>query len=215
MSEERDIDVEELRGDIEQIKRAMGLQERYAGAASTWIFFGLAVPVASALSQYVVVERLPQWYITAIWFVVLGGGFVLYAAVSEEDHRPNWGGHGDGPNLFAQFGIVYLAVIPLQEIAFEYAGDLDYVAETGMALAIIVAMLGVAYAVLGTSMRAFRVRRRDRALFYVGTVWMLGLAVAIAHSSTLEYWAFAVFGGLYFLYAASSYAAMRAGGGAG
>lgn len=206
------VDVEELRGDLEQIKEAMGIRERYSGATSLWVLFGLAVPVASALSQYVLLERLPQWYFSVIWIGVLSVGLGLYALFEGGDHRSNWRVSQGKPNIPLQFGIVYLSAILVQEIAFEYAGELGYVAESGMAFSLILLMLGVGYGVIGSSMRAYHVRRRDRAVFYAGSVWMGALAVAIPQSSFLETWAYAVFGGAYFVYAAVAYLAMRSGG---
>lgn len=211
MSQDPDVDVDELRGDIEQIKAAMGIQERYSGATSIWLFFGLAVPVASALSQYVHLEHLPTWYHWLVWLVVLGGGYAGYLLFSDESIRPS-GDSAGTPNLFVQFGLVYFAAVPLQTIAFEYTADVGYVAKSAMALSIIVVMLGVAYGVLGSSMEAFHVRRRDRWLFYVGTLWMIALGMLIPGRPFLETWPYAVFGGLYFVYAIGAYAVMRTGG---
>lgn len=214
MTEKADVDAEELRAELDQIKEAMGIQERYSGAASLWLLFGVAVPVAAALSQYVQFQRLPHSYHTGIWVGILGGAIVLYGLASGRSLRPN--GTGDGkPSLWLQFAILYLAAIPLQWIAGAYAGDLGYVAETGLSLSIILVVLGLAYGVFGTSLRAYHVRQRDRYVFYVGTAWMIGLALAIPHSSLLEEWAFAAFGGLYFVYAVGAYFFLRVGGDGG
>jgi hypothetical protein len=202
MSEEPD--VERLREDLDQIKEAMGIAEQYEGAGSIWLFFGLAVPVASALSQYVLIERLPGWYFSVIWFVVLGGGFGFYAAVTGQEYRPTRPSQGK-PNLLAQFAIVYLAAIPLVVVAGAYTEGLGYVDETAMMFSIIAVMLGVAYGMLGSSMRAYRIRTRDRWIFYVGTVWMVALGVAVPQSALLEQWVYAAFGGLYFVYAIGAY----------
>ena len=155
---EGEIDVDELRTELDQIKAAMGIDERYEGATTLWLLFGLAVPVAAALSQYVVLERLPQWYHTLIWLGVLGGG-----------------------------------------------------AESALVLSIIVVMIGAAYGVLGASLRAYFVRRRDRRVFYVGTLWMVALGVAIPRHATLETWEFAAFGASYFVYAMAAYLVLRGG----
>lgn len=202
MSEEPDVD--RLREDLDQIKEAMGIAEQYEGAGSIWLFFGLAVPVASALSQYVLTERLPEWYFSVIWFVVLGGGFGLYVAVTDREYRPTRPTQGK-PNLVAQFAIAYLASIPLAMIAGVYTEGLGYVDGTAMTFSIIAVMLGVAYGMLGSSMRAYRIRPRDRWVFYVGTVWMVALGVAVPQSALLERWVYAAFGGLYFVYAIGAY----------
>jgi peptidoglycan/LPS O-acetylase OafA/YrhL len=208
---DQDIDADELRTELDQIKDAMGIRERYDGATSVWLLFGLAVPVAAALSQYVHLEELPQLYHTGIWFAVLGGGAALYFAVVEDGPRPDWSAPGK-PNLVVQFAVVYLAAVPLQAIVFAYTDDVGYAAESTLVLAVIVVMLGVAYGVFGASLRAFYVRRRDRWVFYVGTLWMVALGVAIPYTPFLETWAYAVYGGSYFVYAMAAYLVLREGG---
>jgi len=211
MSQDPDVDVEQLRGDIEQIKEAMGIQERYGGATSTWLFFGVAVPVASALSQYVHMEQLATWYHWIVWLVLLGGGYAGYLLYSDESARPAESAAGR-PNIFTQFVLVYFASVPVQTIAFEYVTDVGYVTESAMGLSFILVMLGVAYGVIGSSLEAYYVRRRDRWLFYAGTVWMVILGVLIPGRPFLETWAYAVFGGLYFVYAMAAYAVIQSGG---
>jgi len=208
---DQEIDADELRAELDQIKDAMGIRERYDGATSVWLLFGFAVPVAAALSQYVHLEALPQLYHTGIWFAVLGGGAALYFAVAEDGPRPDWSGSGK-PNLVVQFAVVYLASVPLQAIVFAYTDDVGYAAESTLVLAIIVVMLGVAYGVFGASLRAFYVRRRDRWVFYAGTVWMVALGVAIPYTPVLETWAYATYGACYFVYAMAAYLVLREGG---
>lgn len=211
MSQEPDVDVDDLRDDIEQIKAAMGIEERYSGATSAWLFLGVAVPAASALSQYVHLEQLPAWYHWFVWLVVLGAGYAGYLLASDASVR--WSDRSAGtPNLMLQFGLVYFASVPVQTIAFEYVGDVGYVAESAMALSIIVVMLGVAYGVIGSSLAAHHVRKLDRWVFYAGTVWMVGLGALIPGRSVLETWGYAVFGGLYFAYAMAAYLVLRTGG---
>jgi hypothetical protein len=213
MTDDTEIDADELRAELDQIKAAMGLEECYSGATSIWLLFGLAVPVAAALSQYVVLERLPFWYHSAIWLGTLAVAVGVFALLS--DHSLGRTRPGDGkPRLWVQFLLVYLASIPLQTIASTYAGDLSYVADSSLSLSIILVTLGVAYGIFGTSLRAYYVRKRDRYVFYVGTGWMIGLALAISESTALAEWAYAVFGGVYFVYAIATYLFLEWGGGA-
>lgn len=210
MTEEPDVDVDELRSDLDQIKSAMGISERYSGATQIWLLFGVAVPIAAALSQYVHLEQLPYWYHNIIWLGIIGG--ILGLGVW---WNSDWDVSGTGtgkPNLWLQFLIVYLAAIPLQSIADAYTADLGYVAESAQALAIVLVVLAIAYGVFGSSMRAYHIRRRDRYVFYVGTVWMIGLAMAIPQYPTLERWAYAAFGGAYFVYAMGAYLFLRSTG---
>jgi hypothetical protein len=209
---DQEIDVDALRTELDQIKDAMGIQERYESATSVWLLFGIAVPLAAACSQYVHLQELPQWYHSIIWLVVLGGGYGLFLAFADEGQRWTRSTFEGKPNLWLQFGIVYLAAIPLQTIVVEYTGEMAYAAESSMALSIIVVMLGVAYGVFGSSLRAFYVRERDRWVFYAGAIWMVALGVAIPQSTALETWGYAVYGGCYLVYAIAAYFVIRAGG---
>jgi hypothetical protein len=204
MAGEGDPDVEALRTELEQIKEAMGIRERYSGATSLWLLLGVLVAVSSGLSQYVHLEGLPAAYHWPIWLVVFGGGFGAWFLVSDEPDEMEWQATS-GPNLFLQFAIVYLASIPIQTIARAYTGELGYEAESILALSVIVVVLGVAYGVLGSSMRAYHIRLRDRAVFYVGTGWMVALGTALPLVDGLETWGYAAFGGTYFVYALGAY----------
>jgi FtsH-binding integral membrane protein len=201
MSEE-EVDPAELQRELETIKDAMGLQERSESATSVWLLFGLLVPIAALASQYVHLERLPQFFHTPIWLGVIGVGVFAYFGFSgrrEFDIAPG------KPNVAVQFVVVYLASIPLQTIASAYAPDLGYEAESALALSIIVVLVGIGYAILGTSLRAYRIRRRDRAVFFAGTAWMVALGVAIPQVAVLQTWGYAAFGGVYFIYAMAAY----------
>jgi len=201
MSEE--IEADELREELETIKEAMGLRERYSGATSMWLLFGLAVPVASALSQYVFTERLAPWLHAVIWAGVLGLGFAVWYVLSDEPES-NFAA-GPAPNLFVQFGLVYFTVLPVQAAVSPFLGDLGYVDEALFVQSLIVVFLGLAYAVLGSSLAAYRVRLRDRALFYIGTGWMVALGVAIPQVAFLRVWPHATFGAVYLVYALGTY----------
>ena len=177
MTESQEMDVEALRTELDQIKDAMGIRERSPGAIRVWLVFGALVPVAAAISQYVFLERLSQFYHGVVWVGILGvGGY--FGARRVFDGGDGWNAAGK-PNLFVQFGAVYAAVF------------------------------GVAYVVMGSSLRAYYIQRRDRLPFYVGGAWMVALGVAIPYSDFLMEWAYAVFGGLYLLYALGTYVVLR------
>lgn len=200
----RDTDVEQLRTDIEQIKEAMGIQERYRSATSLWLLFGVTVPIAAALSQYVFMERLTPWLHTVVWVGVLGGGGAVWYLFAGETGEFSVSSAGK-PNIALQFALVFLSVYPVVFVVSQYVGDLGYVASGTLWQALIVIFLGIAYGMLGSSLRAYRVRWRDRAVFYVGTLWMVLLGLAIPLVSVLRTWPYAAFGGVYFVYAVGAY----------
>ena len=203
-----EIEPDDLREELETIKEAMGLQERYSGATSMWLLFGLAVPVASALSQYVFTERLAPWLHAVVWAGVLGVGFAIWYAVAGKEEGEVGIGAGARPNLFVQFGLVYFTVIPVQAAVGPFLQDLGYVEEALFVQSLIVVFVGLAYGVLGSSLAAYRVRLRDRAVFYVGTAWMVALGVAIPQVDFLRAWPHATFGGVYLVYALGAYAVL-------
>jgi hypothetical protein len=207
MTEDTEIDVDQLRTELDQIKDAMGIQERYSGATSMWLLFGIAVPVASALSQYVFTNGLAPWLHALVWAGVLGGGYAIWWVVSEESAALEVRTDGK-PNLFVQFGLVYVAVIPIQLAVAPFLPELGYVEEALFVQSLIVILIGLAYGIFGSSLAAYYVRRRDRAVFYVGTLWMFALGVAIPQVDLLRAWPHAAFGGLYFVYAMAAYAVL-------
>jgi hypothetical protein len=204
MTEDTEIDVEQLRTELDHIKDAMGIQERYGAATSMWLLFGFAVPVASALSQYVFTERLPGWYHALIWAGVLGGAYAVWFAVADDADELSFRADGK-PNLFVQFGLVYFSIFPIQAITAAFLPELGYVDEALLVQSLIVVLVGLAYGLLGSSLAAYYVRWRDRAVFYVGTAWMMALGVAIPYVDALQTWPHASFGGLYFVYAVAAY----------
>ena len=203
-----EIEPDDLREELETIKEAMGLEERYSGATSMWLLFGLAVPVASGVSQYVFTERLAPWLHAVVWAVVLGVGFAIWYATAGKEEGDIGVGAGARPNLFVQFGLVYFTVIPVQAAVAPFLRDLGYVEEALFVQSLIVVFIGLAYGILGSSLAAYRVRFRDRMLFYVGTVWMVALGVAIPQVGVLRTLPHATFGGVYLVYALGAYAVL-------
>jgi hypothetical protein len=209
MTESQEMDVDALRTELDQIKDAMGIRERSPGAIKVWLVFGALVPVAAAISQYVFLERLPQSYHGVVWVGILGvGGYLGARQVFEGDDGGEWNAAGK-PNLFAQFGVIYAAAILLQLAIDPFLRSLTYAEGSMYVLGMILVLLGVAYVVLGSSLRAYYIRRRDRLPFYVGGLWMAALGVAIPYSEFLMEWAYAVFGGLYLVYAVGTYVVLK------
>jgi len=77
--------------------------------------------------------------------------------------------------------------------------------EAILLFSLIVALVGVAYVVVGESLKAYQIRRRDRYAFYVGGAWMLVLAVLIPNIEILQTWGYATYGLLYAVHAVGSY----------
>jgi len=199
------VDPAELREDIETIKDAMGLEERYEGAAVLWLVFGGLVAVAAGLSQYVFLAELSGWYHAAIWIGLLGGGGAVANRVVGEA-GDGWR-RDDAPNPYLQIAVLYVVAFPIIAIQRSVA-DLPRDAASATTLATIVVLIGAAYLVVGNTLKAYRIRARDRYAFYGGGALMVGLGTLIPFVEALLTWHYAAFGLVYLAYALASYAVL-------
>jgi hypothetical protein len=206
MNEHADVDPADLRADVENIKDAMGIGERYPGWGAPWLVFAAFVALAAAVSQYAVLEELSTLVYPAIWFVAMGAAGVVAGYVAPEpgqERTPD-----AAPNLPLQFGAVFAAYLPLVAVVGPHIPE-GYRGGVAVVLGLTLVLLAIAYAVLGSSLAAYRVRRRDRLPFYAGAVWIGALGAAVPNVAALETWGFAAFGVAYVVYAAGAYAWLR------
>jgi hypothetical protein len=208
MSDSTGVDPERLRSELDDIKEAMGLRERYPSQFQYWPVFGLLVVLASAGSQVIVLRELQPYLHSVVWFTLLGAaGF--YQWWSSDGESNNSTGGMPKPRI----GVLWLAVFGLYVVfvfALEPALDeLTRPTSETLLFSPIVGLTGGAYLVVGEALRAYRVRRRDRLAFYIGGVWMLVLAVLLVQVEFLHTWGYAAFGIVYGVHAAASYLALR------
>ncbi|WP_162991523.1 hypothetical protein [Halostella salina] len=199
------VDPADLREDIETIKEAMGLEERYEGAAVLWLVFGGLVAVAAGLSQYVFLAELSGWYHAGIWVGLLGGGGAVANRVVGET-GDGWR-RDDAPNPYLQIAVLYVVAFPIIAIQ-RSAADLPRAAASATTLATIVVLIGAAYLVVGNTLKAYRIRARDRYAFYVGGALLVALGTLMPFVEALLTWHYAAFGGVYLAYALASYAVL-------
>lgn len=205
MGETTDVDPSELQRDLDRIKEAMGIAERSGSAVEVWLWFGVLVAAASALSQYVVLNRLPGWWHALIWvgILVLGGGGLMYWK-----YGGSWSPGRTEPNIGFQILVVYLGAFAVQLAVAPVVTDAGYLLETAHVLGIILVMLGLGYIVGGETLKAYNIRARDRRGFHVGGLLMVGLGIAIPNVEVLHTWGYAAFGASYLAYAIVVYAAL-------
>jgi hypothetical protein len=209
MSGDAELDTEALRAELETIKGAMGLGERYESQFHLWLVYGVLVGLASLGSQAVVLYGLPGWGHWLSWggFMALG---VLYQAVALDgsgsdrttgaDARPNI-----GLTYLAVFGYA-VAVLAIAAPLFEGVGG---AVASSTIFAVFVGAVGLAYLLAGNSLKAYYIRRRDRYAFYAGGVWILALAVLIPRIGLLQRWGYAAFGVAFAVHAVASYLYLR------
>jgi hypothetical protein len=207
MSDSNEVDPERLRTELDQIREAMGLRERYPSQFQYWLLFGLLVAVASAGSQLIVLRELPTYLHGVVWWALLGTAGV-YQWWSTGGESSTTGGMPK-----PRIGVLWLAMFGLYVVfLFAVGPALDELTRPTSEILVfspIVGLTGAAYLVVGEALRAYRVRRRDRLAFYAGGVWMLVLAVLLVQVEFLHTWGYAAFGIVYGGHALGSYLALR------
>lgn len=207
MSGDAELDSEALRTELETIKDAMGLGERYESEFHLWLVYGVLVGLASLGSQAVVLYGLPGWGHWVSWggFMSLGG---IYQAVAL-DTSSGTGADGARPSLGLSYLAVFgyaVAVLVIAAPLFEGVGS---AVASSTVFAVFVGAVGLAYLLAGNTLQAYYIRRRDRYAFYVGGAWILGLAVLLPRVALLRRWGYAVFGVAFAVHAVASYLYLR------
>jgi hypothetical protein len=197
------VDPADLQRDLDQIKEAMGLAERYKGATNQWLLFGVSVAIGAALSQYVVLNRLAGWWHTIIWLGIVVGG--TYLVIHFRYGAPTVGPGRSEPNIGFQLLAIYFGVLPIQVAVGAFLPDLGYLAQNALSLGVILILLGLGFLVAGETLKAYHIRARDRRAFHVGGIGMIALGTAIPLIEFLHTWGFAAFGVGYLTYALLAY----------
>lgn len=205
MTESQEIDKTALREEIENIKDAMGINERYASQFHIWLVYAVLVGVASMGSQAVVSLNLPWWGHWVSWGLFMGIGGVYQGFVTDDT--------GEGTaEAKPSIGLLYAAVfgyvlVVVAAVSAFLDGPSSVVSST--VFAVFVGGVGTAYLLIGNVLKAYYIRRRDRWAFYVGGSWMLVLAALLPQIELLREWGYAVFGFVFGIHAVGSYLYLR------
>jgi hypothetical protein len=205
MTDSQELDKAALRSEIESIKDAIGINERYGSQFHLWLVYGVLVGLASVGSQAVVSLDLPWWGHWVSWGVLMGVGSVYQWFVSDDTA----GGTAEAkPSIGLLYAAVfgYVVVIIAAMSAF-LDGSPSVVGST--VFAVFVGGVGTAYLLVGNVLKAYYIRRRDRLAFYVGGGWMLVLAALLPQVSILREWGYGVFGLAFAVHAVGSYIYLR------
>lgn len=205
MTGESEIDVAALRSELDQIKDAMGIDERYPSQFRLWPVWGVLVLAASLASQYVALAALPGVLHAVVWFSFMGLGGVAQWRLVDPDPA---GDTATKPDLWVQVGAVFSVYVVYVTTLGPALSGLDGQQAGAVLFGLIVALVGAAYVVAGNALKAYYIRRRDRWAFYVGGLWMLGLAVSIPNVPVLTRWGYAAYGVLFGVHSVVSYAVL-------
>jgi hypothetical protein len=200
-----DVDPEALQQQLTQIKGAMGLAEQYPGRARLWLLAGFLIGGAAVLAQatFFLYESLTDTAYVAIW-----AGFVVVAVAASwwtASRLPSTEPPATAPSwrvLFGSLGVFLLATTGVVGDAAAQVGGLD---RALVFFGLTIATVGLGLLVTGAVLAVYRVRRRDRLVFYAGGLWVLAFASTIPHVQVLRWVGVGVFGVLFALYALAAY----------
>ena len=199
-----DPDVDALREDLEQIKSAMAIEERYPGQRRLWLIHGAVVGLAGVLTNAMFVYPWPEYVYVLVWGAVFAlVGFTQWqtsacagANVSDPEPKPSWK---------IVFGTLVAGLVVVTSIVDPILADVESVLEGAFFFSLAFTVLGMGYLLAGTILRAYRIRAIDRYPFYVNGTWIILFALLMPHVEWLRYFGYGLFGILFFLHGAGTY----------
>ncbi|WP_255192939.1 hypothetical protein [Natronobeatus ordinarius] len=203
MTDDGEVDVDALRADLEGIKDAMGLHERYPSQFQLWLVYAPLTMLAAFGSQAVVTYELPGWGHAAAWGGFMGAGALYAWYVGDEYDEPERGPPKPGTRVQLLAIVGYLLAVLF--VVSPFLEDATALVESATIFALVVGAVGASYVVTGATLAAYYVRDRDRYAFYIGGAWILVFAVAMVRIPFLQEWGYAVFGVCYAVYGVLAY----------
>ncbi|WP_436907036.1 hypothetical protein [Halosimplex marinum] len=203
--EDPEVDTDDLKRQLSEIKGAMGLAERYPGRARLWLLAGFVVGGAALLAQatFFLYERLGGAEYTAVWF-----GFVAVAGVATwwmASRLPSATAPETAPSWRAVFGSLAVFLVAATGVAGEAARQVGGLDRALLYFGLVIATVGLGLLLTGAVLSAYRVRRRDRLVFYVGGAWILVYASWLPYVQVLRWVGVGLFGILFVVYAIGAY----------
>lgn len=201
-----EVDVESLGEDIDAIKEAMGIEDRYPGQARMWLVYGIAIGMAAIGTNVSFAVGAPAGAYLTLWLLMTGiifaAQYFLVSRVSEgSPMRINW------RYLFGSFVVGYLAL--LTSVGDVVASNTEGALRGIHFFSHLVIFLGLVFLITGVALGAERVRLRDRLPFYVGGLWMLVFAAFLPYIPELYLSGWAVFGVLFVAHSVGAYILTR------
>lgn len=203
MSEGSDVDPAELQAQLDQIKTAMAIDERYPGQRRMWLVYGITIGLAAIATNASFIIGLPDPAYVVLWFsmaaLLVGAQWQL---VSRSGSRRVSGGVN-----WRVIGVGFVAaILALWSTVGELISQHTVGALRGAHFfSHVILFMGLGFLVAGAALRAERVRRRDRLPFYVGGAWMLVLGSIFPYVDPLQYWGYAAFGVAFLIHAVGTF----------
>lgn len=199
------VDPEDLQRQLSEIKGAMGLAEQYPGRARLWLVAGLLVGVAALLVQvtFFFYETLGATAYAAVW-----GVFAVVAVAAlwlMASRLPQRDAPATAPSWRALYGSLAVFLAGATSVAGRVAEQVGGLDRALLFFGLLIATVGLALLLTGAVLSAYRVRRRDRLVFYAGGGWVLAYAASVPYVELLRYVGVGGFGILFIAYAIAAY----------
>jgi hypothetical protein len=202
---DEDIDAAQLERQLSEIKGAMGLAEQYPGRARLWLYGGLLIALAALFAQatFFFHERLSGTAYTAIWVAFVA--VVIAASWWLATRLPTTDPPATAPSWRAVFGGLAAFLAAATGVAAPAATQVGGLGRAILFFGLGIAAIGLGLVVTGAVLSVYRVRRRDRLVFYAGGAWVLVYAAWLPHVQILRWVGVGLFGVLFGLYAVGAY----------
>lgn len=215
MTEDPDVDPAELHAQLQQIKGAMGLEDRYPGQRRLWLIYGVLVAVAGIVTESIfAIQRLPESGYILVWaaLAIVAGVATWRITAGTASRRP-----ANAPPLGRVLGALLLTFLVLVVMSGAVVVELPDTEAAGLLqgayyFGLVVALAGLGFLIVGTILRAYYIRRRDRLVFQIAGVWMLVFAAFLTQYEFLQIFGYAIFGVLFLVHSIAAYVVL--GGGA-
>jgi len=200
-----DVDPEQLQRELAEIKGAMGLADQYPGRARLWLFAGLLIGAAALFAQatFFFSDALSGTAYTLIW-----NGFVVVAVVASwwmASRLPQAAAPETAPSWRALFGSLVVFLSAAAGAVGRVAGQVGELDRGILYFALTLTTVGLGLLLTGAVLVSYRVRRRDRLVFYAGGLWVLAYASVLPHVQVLRWVGVGLFGVLFALYSVAAY----------
>lgn len=200
------VDPDALREDLDAIKSAMGIEERYPGQGRMWLVHGGLIGGAAVATNVAFVFDLPPVAYVVGWFALVA--VVVLAQLRLVSRTAS----ASAPTLDWRqlFGALALAIFALWSSLGDLVGAQTEGAEQGAHyFSHVLVFLGLAFLIVGVVLAAERIAFRDRLPFYAGGAWMLALAAVLPHVRFLQLTGWGVFGVLFAVHSVVAYLLTR------
>lgn len=183
-------DAAEMRADLDRIKTAMELHDRYPFWSRWWLIEGVGVGLLFPL-----IQLFSRGNISLVWLVLLGGGVFVAHQLALRRIIGRYDQPASGVPSWMNWQYIAVAGVLTLVVGLRPVGD-DISASGELSFAAIAGgtMVGVAYLFMGQLLESYRIRKADRYAFYASGVWMLLLAAVLPNVPSLQGWVFTALG---------------------